>query len=558
MKILYRLTKIIYVLLLCGIFLPICVSAADNSSYSGEHTMHDVETILSKSAKQNEQLEKLHATNVPQDVSDALLPALSVQKPINGEKSEARFNIAVKNVPARDFFLGLVKGTKYNMIVSPSIQGEITLNLSNVSISDVLEAVQKNYGYQYDKTSYGYQIYPPQLETRTFTVNYLDINRKGESNISVSSGQLSEKITGGSAGSASSSSSSVSPTSKVATTSDTDFWKQLTDTLTLLVGDKDGRQVIVNSDAGIVVVKAYPNEFGTVAAYLDSLQSNMSREVILEAKILEVQLKASYAAGIDWTALGLSQTGRSALSTDLTAITSKIFTLDMHFGNAFSTIVDLLSTQGNVQTLSNPRISTVNNQMAVIKVGSDEFFVTDVSSTTTGSGSDATTAQNLTLTPFFSGISLDVTPQISANGDVTLHIHPVISAVTDETKTFTVSGQSQSLPLALSKIRESDDVVRAKNGQIIVIGGLMENKSNENQGKTPFLSKLPVIGSLFKRTNQSFDKTELVILLRPVVVQNDTWSGQINDAALKFKHMDRAFESGDHPEIFGGKDRPRW
>ncbi|MEK6731706.1 MAG: pilus (MSHA type) biogenesis protein MshL [Pseudomonadota bacterium] len=557
MKILHQMINIIYVLLLCSIFLPVCASVTDNSSYAGEHTMHDVETILSKSEKQNEQLEKLHATNVPQDVSDALLPALSVQKPIQGEKSEARFNIAVKNISARDFFLGLVKGTKYNMVVSPKIEGDISLNLNNVTIPDVLDAVQQNYGYQYDKTSYGYQIYPPQLETRTFTVNYLDIDRKGESNVLVSSGQMSQKVSG-SGTAASSTTNSVAPTSKISTTSESDFWKTLTATLTLLVGDKDGHQVIVNSDAGLVIVKAYPNEFASVAHYLDSLQANMSQQVILEAKILEVQLKSGYKAGIDWTVLGVSQTGRSALSTDLTAITRKIFTLDMHFGNAFSTIIDLLSTQGNVQTLSNPRISTMNNQMAVIKVGSDEFFVTDVSSTTTGSGSDATTSQNLTLTPFFSGISLDVTPQISTNGDVTLHIHPVISAVTDQTKTFTVSGKPQSLPLALSKIRESDDVVHAKNGQIIVIGGLMENKSSEEKGNTPFLSNLPVIGSLFKRTDQSFDKTELVILLRPVVVQNNTWSEQINDAAQKFKSMDRAFESVDDPKISGAKGRPRW
>lgn len=286
------------------------------------------------------------------------------------------------------------------MVVSPKIEGDISLNLNNVTIPDVLDAVQQNYGYQYDKTSYGYQIYPPQLETRTFTVNYLDIDRKGESNVLVSSGQMSQKVSG-SGTAASSTTNSVAPTSKISTTSESDFWKTLTATLTLLVGDKDGHQVIVNSDAGLVIVKAYPNEFASVAHYLDSLQANMSQQVILEAKILEVQLKSGYKAGIDWTVLGVSQTGRSALSTDLTAITRKIFTLDMHFGNAFSTIIDLLSTQGNVQTLSNPRISTMNNQMAVIKVGSDEFFVTDVSSTTTGSGSDATTSQNLTLTPFF-------------------------------------------------------------------------------------------------------------------------------------------------------------
>ncbi len=107
--------------------------------------------------------------------------------------------------------------------------------------------------------------------------------------------------------------------------------------------------------------------------------------------------------------------------------------------NDFAAFIELLETQGDVQVLSSPRIATINNQKAVIKVGSDEFFVTDISSTTV-TGTATTTSPDITLTPFFSGIALDVTPQIDAGGRVTLHVHPTISQVTDQQKTITVAG----------------------------------------------------------------------------------------------------------------------
>ena len=239
------------------------------------------------------------------------------------------------------------------------------------------------------------------------------------------------------------------------------------------------------------------------------------------------------------------------------AIDPALATLDIS-KNSFDMMVKLLSTQGNVQTLSNPRISTLNNQMAVIKVGSDEFFITDVSDTSTGTGVTPQTTQDITLTPFFSGIALDVTPQIDANGDVIIHIHPVVSRVQDQNKKFVVSGQPQDLPLALSEIRESDSIVRAKSGQLIVIGGLMENNTGELRAGTPFLSKTPILGALFKRTDQSSKKTELVILLRAIVVKNDTWTNQIKQSAKSFRKIDRGFEYGPHPKIFGSKGHQQW
>jgi MSHA biogenesis protein MshL len=176
-------------------------------------------------------------------------------------------------------------------------------------------------------------------------------------------------------------------------------------------------------------------------------------------------------------------------------------------------------------------VATLNNQKAVIKAGTDEFFVTDVSSNTV-TGTASTTSRDVTLTPFFSGIALDVTPQISANGEVILHIHPTVSEVTDQTKELTVSGQTDELPLAFSEIRESDSIVKAKSGQIIAIGGLMRNSSRKLEYSTPGLGRVPGLKRLFSSNREVETKTELIILLRPIVVDDDDdWPRIIRPAA---------------------------
>jgi MSHA biogenesis protein MshL len=211
------------------------------------------------------------------------------------------------------------------------------------------------------------------------------------------------------------------------------------------------------------------------------------------------------------------------------------------FGGAsddFGALIRLLGTQGEVQVLSSPRISTLNNQKAVIKVGSDEFFVTDISSTTSSNASSIVTSPDITLAPFFSGIALDVTPQISEQGDVILHIHPSVSEVVDQSKNITVSGQSQQLPLALSQVRESDSVVRARSGQVVVIGGLMQNRSSNDDASVPGVGDIPLLGELFKQRRDSNSRSELVILLKPLVVDRDeTWRDYIHETRQRIRRL---------------------
>ena len=228
-----------------------------------------------------------------------------------------------------------------------------------------------------------------------------------------------------------------------------------------------------------------------------------------------------------------------------------VFSLAINTGS-FTAFIELLKTQGNVQVLSSPRVATVNNQKAVIKVGQDEFFVTDISTTPVTSSAETSSASDITLTPFFSGIALDVTPQIDNRGGVTLHVHPSVSEVLDQTKNFVVDGRVQSLPLAQSRVRESDSIIYANSGQIVVIGGLMQQITGEELAATPVLGDVPFFGTAFRQTKQVSSKTELVILLKPLVVEGPGgWSDPIAQSTRQLEQLDRGFHVGGKTEIFG-------
>lgn len=173
----------------------------------------------------------------------------------------------------------------------------------------------------------------------------------------------------------------------------------------------------------------------------------------------------------------------------------------------------------------------------MIKVGSDEFFVTDISSDT-NTGTTTTSSTDITLTPFFSGIALDVTPQIDEYGNITLHIHPTVSEVVDQNKKINAFGVEQSIPVAFSTVRETDSVVHARSGQLVVIGGLMQDNTTKEEAGVPILSKLPGVGALFRHTRSSSKKSELVILLRPQVINNSSdWTSQVDESRERINKM---------------------
>jgi len=496
-------------------------------------------------------------SQVPPDISLALLPPLQLATMTNKpSEREGRFDFSAEAVPARQVFMSLVEGTSYSMVVSPDVTGSISLQLKGVTVPEAVSAIRESYGYEFRREGRRFFVVGNSLQTRVFTVNYLDISRKGRSQVKVSSSDLQG---GGSGAAAPSSAGGKAPSIQVDTTSDSDFWETTEATLKAIVGSEGGRQVVVNSQAGLAVVKAAPYELRVVEEFLGLSQATVNRQVILEAKIIEVELEDGFQAGINWSVLAspgqgsilASQTGGgkilggsgvtdiagqagnlqpdayNPLSSAVTSAFGGVFALQAKMRN-FSAFFELLKTQGKVHVLSSPRISTVNNQKAVIKVGGDEFFVTGVSgSATPATATTPATAPSVELAPFFSGIALDVTPHIDSKKNVILHIHPSVSNVMQKDKNFIVSGQSFTLPLAFSTIQESDNVVRASSGEIVVIGGLMKEGISDQNATVPLLGDLPVVGDFFKHQKLTRIKKELIILLKATVLDADKMWGNV-------------------------------
>lgn len=528
----------------------------------------------------------------PDAVAAALLPPLNIEIPKARQPLEERFSLAFNSVPAQQFFMSLVTGTRYSMLVHPDVSGAISANLKDVTVFEALDAIREQYGYDYKVEGTRIYVKPLTLQTQVFQVNYLTGNRRGASEIRVTSGSIADS----SSSNPSSTSNTAAATtttpgsgtraldsSKISTTSTSDFWGELKASLEAIVGSKEGRSVVISPQSGVVVVRGMWDELRNVSAYLKATQLSVDRQVILEAKILEVELNSGYQSGINWAAFrnngnarvsagmlspntvlqtsGAIATGVSGVDasttpatftggqfgsagsgqnifTNATAAVGSLFGLAFQSSN-FAALLSFLETQGTVHVLSSPRIATLNNQKAVLKVGKDEFFVTNVSTTTT-TGTATTTSPTVTVQPFFSGVALDVTPQIDNAGNIILHIHPSVSNVTTVDKPINLgSAGSLTLPLASSSVSETDSVVRGQDGQIVAIGGLMRQATTSDRSQLPGVGNVPVLGNLFGNTNQVMQKRELVILLKPTIVQgNAAWTQDMLESQRRIQGLE--------------------
>ena len=536
--------------------LPLALAVAACTSYQHPEPVQAKDAL--KQAM-NEQTPTAPLTTLPPSVQSELLQLNRPQQPL--AIPEKRLRIAAHDVDAVEFFGSLFKGSRYSVAVHPGVAGAISVELKDVTLQEALATVGDMYGFDVQRKGNVFHVYPAGLRTETIPVNYLMMARRGLSRTSVSTGGVtandnnnngnnnfdsSGNNNGGNNNLGSSNgdngNGNNSNGTRIETDSNNDYWTDLRDALQTLIGTGEGRAVITSPQAGLVTVRAYPKELKAVREFLDQSGEHLKRQVVLEARILEVSLNEGYEQGVDWSGLSASWDGNkgitgggSLLDSPIASTPNQIFRalgggagFTISDGN-FNVAVSLLKTQGDVNTLSSPRVTATNNQKAVIKVGTDEYFVTNASTTTTTSGNSAPiVTPNVELTPFFSGIALDVTPQIDEAGRVLLHIHPSVIDTEEQNKTINVgTADPLVLPLAKSAIRESDTVVQANNGDIIVIGGLMKTDKQEIVSKVPLLGDIPWVGEAFTNRRESTKKVELVILLKPTVVEKDTWQQEL-------------------------------
>jgi MSHA biogenesis protein MshL len=524
------------------------------------------------------EVDKAIAGPGPQQVElprQALLPPLRMQMPsVEGRPIDPRFDLSVSNAPAAQVFMAIAAGTRYSMLLNPGVSGMITVNLKDVTVREALDSLRELYGYDYRFDGTRIFVQPAGLQTKIYRVNYLLGQRRGTSDLRVQSGSLADSTVPGGPPSPASATGPVPggagsqtfgggaarslDSTRVTTTIVNDFWGDLRSALTAIVGAGDGRSVVVSPQSGVVLVRAFPTELRAVENYLLETRLVVERQVMLEAKVIEVTLAESFQSGINWslfrthdsprgaigqvgnnTTLGTSTSGTSLSSGGLTVnpaagTLASAATLAGNggavFGLAFQTsnfaaLLQFLDSQGTTQVLSSPRIATLNNQKAVLKVGTDEFFVTNVATVTTTTGTTTQQTPTVTVAPFFSGIMLDVTPQIDQFNNITLHIHPSISEVTESRRVVDLGGTipSITLPLAKAAVNESDTVVRVTDGNIVAIGGLMSVDVRDGRSGIPGVADSNV---LLRNSDRQARKREIVILLKPTIIQNDASWGQ--------------------------------
>ncbi len=510
---------------------------------------------------------------LPAAVEAALAPQTRLELPRNiRPAAEARFDLAVNAAAATQVFLGIASGTSYSMLLHPEVAGTITVSLKDVTVIEAMDALRELYGYEYRVEGKRIFVQPLTAQTRFYTIPYPTGIRKGTSELRVTSGSIADKsrnTTTGTTGTTvqnnnttqNNNNSSQSTSSSINTESTSDFWTELKDSVGLLIGCNAGtcptdRSVMVSPHTGMLAVRALPKEHREVNHYLKSARLTVERQVMIEAKIIEVTLNENAQTGINWAAIGSGKNSPFAVSSNFgqtmfTSTANPFLGSTADFGvlnqaanntlfglafqtDVFATLLRFLETQGQVQVLSSPRIAAINNQKAVLKVGTEEFFVSSITAGTAATQNTAAISPTPNLSPFFSGIALDVTPQIDEEGYVILHVRPSVSQVNSTEKTI----GGILYPLANSSISEADSVVRLKEGEIAAIGGLMKRESRDNDSGVPGLGDIPLIGAMFKHTNKVRQKQELVILLKPTLIrQQSDWMEGVRDTSERLQNF---------------------
>jgi len=480
------------------------------------------------------------------DLKEIVMP----QKGATLVSSQKTYTLQMRDADIQDLLLAFSREINANIVVDPKISGRVTIDLKGVTLEQVLDVVCGQLNLEYKREGNLIKVFKPSLDTRIFFLDYITTVRKGKGLASGGVGGRSSSGTQGSssgtsAGSTSGSDQTSAGYSEVTTADESDLWKEIDKGLQSLKSP-DGA-IIVHKTSNTVLVKDYPAQIRKIAEYLELVTGSVQRQVLIEAQIIEVYLQDSFQAGIDWGYIqslpqmsnlswGLAtngaspwlgytgssntnQGGGSGTGSQTQSIPGawmvKPFGGVFRIGGpdqivALNDIIEALSTQGDVNILSSPKISTLNNQPAIIKVAREDPYFQTTRQTVYGESNTTTEVNFISI-----GVVLAVTPQIGSDGTITLTIHP---SVTDKVGEAT-SVRGDKVPIV--DVRETDTVVRVNDRQTILFAGLMQNKVTEDVIAVPLVSEIPWLGYLFKHTSREVRKTELVIMLTPKVVTSE-------------------------------------
>ncbi|MFQ5918139.1 MAG: secretin N-terminal domain-containing protein [Candidatus Binatia bacterium] len=460
--------------------------------------------------------------------SKKALPGLIVTEIERKREPERLYSFSVRDADIHEVLLAISKQTSFNIVADPDVQGSVTVDLKNVTLSEALDTLTNLLNLTYRVKRNMIRVSIPKPETRIFSLQYVNLKRTGSSVTSAQIGAAGGgNITRTGVGAVGAGGGAVgagdSGRSTVTTSNETDLWEDIEDGLENLLSPEG--KVVIDRQSGNILVTDFPKFLDRIAIFLESVEGSVHRQVLIEARILEVELEGEYRFGIDWSAVAKAGAlqgnafGGRIFSQSLAPAEATDFQIGVT-STDFESLLNILSTQGEVNVLSSPKLATLNNQTAILRSATDDvFFIVETERVPIqGGGFDSirtVTPRTVTI-----GVVLAITPQIDSDRSVTLHVRPTVSRSTEDAS-ITVSGegdQQTEISVPIIDVREADVIVRAREGQVVVIGGLMQDTKSDDESKVPLLGDLPGIGRLFRQTVQKSEKSELVVLLRTIVL----------------------------------------
>jgi MSHA biogenesis protein MshL len=453
-------------------------------------------------------------------------------------KPARRYTLVMTGADARELFLSLARENDFNLVLSPEVSGTVTLDIKEATAEELMDEVCGMLGCRAAFTGNTVRVAPAKRHTRVFPVDYLLTGRTGQGSL-----MASTSATGGGSGATSESQS----TNSVTTEEKGDFWGGLSEEIGAFLSPGSGK-AIVNRTAGTVTVTDYQENLEQVARHLRALEARVRTGVVIEAQIFEVTLDDTTQYGINWSALpdlsSLSLSGTltgGATATQALSSGATAFQIGVA-GSRFNAFLDAQAKAGNLNVLSAPKVSTLNNQKAIIRIGrQDVFFRATVTPAST------TSAAFTTYTPdsVTEGIILSVTPQIGQDGRIMLSIHP---SITEKVGTATAPDKNTA---PILDIRETNTVVTVADGETVFIGGLMQERTQETVTSVPILGDIPYLGALFRSNEQTKKKTELVILISPRVIRSSEGAEVAAGERERLQNLKRGNLIGGRPWLYG-------
>ncbi len=498
------------------------------------------------------------ASAIPEPVTQ--LPSLP--RPGKRQKLET-YTVVVNQVPVRELLFSMARDADLNLDIDSDITGKVTMNAIDQTLPKILDRIESQTDITYFLQAGTLKVKADKPYLHVYNVDYLNISRTSGGKVSVSTeiGATASSIRssgggggggggsrGGSGGSSGAGKNKAS--SDIKNESINEFWKTIALNISailereIITGSGSGttinNDIIVNRESGIIAIRATSKQHKSIKKFIDQVIGSAQRQVLIEVTIAEVELGDKYQAGIDWSVI--SESSGSVVTKggvqDLLggSLGSSPFfqlaTAGTLNGNPLNITLKALETFGDVKVLSSPKVMTLNNQMAILKVVDNEvYFTTDVQLDSGSVNQNSQLAVDTTVNTVPVGIVMSVTPFIDEDDTVTLNIRPTISRiidyVDDPNPLLAKEGVVSQIPVL--QVREIETMLKVNNSETAVIGGLMQDQINKENRGVPILSSIPWLGALFSYTEEEYVKSELVIFIRPVVIEHASLEGDLSD-----------------------------